>query len=250
MPSPYNWCQKWNLYEYRPEIDTALQLIMEQFKELKSNVTDMIEDKVGNVMNTIVDGLKTDLNALQNEVRALQSRMNEGKAEIEGRLEEQQKDLTALVEQQNQHRREDIEATRRQLETRLSAVDAPGIRTGRGGPGASYSMVKPPKFDGATSWAVFHRQFEGAAIQDNWTQSERAAHLLSVLHGKAADILHTVPVEATYEAIGGALRDRFGDHQLAAAYRSQIIARTERTKRRCRSFRQPWSSWRNGPLSE
>jgi len=58
--------------------------------------------------------------------------------------------------------------------------------------------VKPPKFDGATSWVVFHRQFEAAAFQNNWTQGERAAHLLSVLHGKATDILHTVPAEATY----------------------------------------------------
>jgi len=74
---------------------------------------------------------------------------------------------------------------------------------------------------------VFHRQFEAAAAQNNWTQSERAAHLLSVLHGKAADILHTVPAEATYEAIVGALGDCFGDHQLAAAYGSQLKARTQ-----------------------
>jgi hypothetical protein len=50
---------------------------------------------------------------------------------------------------------------------------------------------------------------------------------LSVLHGKAADILHTMPAEATYEAIVGALLDRFGDHQLTAAYRSQLKARTQ-----------------------
>jgi hypothetical protein len=48
-----------------------------------------------------------------------------------------------------------------------------------------------------------------------------------VLQGKAADILHTVPAEATYEDIVGALRDRFGDHQLAAAYRSQLKARAQ-----------------------
>jgi len=96
--------------------------------------------------------------------------------------------------------------------------------------------VKPPKFDGATSWAVFHRQFENAAVQNKWTQSERAAHLLSVLHGKAADILHTVPPEATYEGIAGALRDRFGNHQLAAAYRSQLKARTQASEETLQEF--------------
>ena len=45
-----------------------------------------------------------------------------------------------------------------------------------------------------------------------------------MLQGKTADILHTVPAEATYEDIVGELRDRFGD-QLAAAYRSQLMAR-------------------------
>jgi len=217
-------------------MDPTLQLIMDQFKELKADISDMIEDKVGNSMSTIAEGLKTDLNGLRNEVRALDSRMNEGKAEMEGRLEGQQKEVTAIVEQQIQHLREDIEATRRELESRLAAVDASAVCTGSGGPRASSSTVKPPRFDGTTSWAVFHRQFEAAAVQNNWTQSERAAHLLSVLHGKAADILHTVPADAPYEAIVGALRDRFGDHQLAAAYRSQLKTRMQANEETLQEF--------------
>jgi len=31
----------------RPEMDPALQLIMDQFKELKTDIIDMIQDKVG-----------------------------------------------------------------------------------------------------------------------------------------------------------------------------------------------------------
>jgi hypothetical protein len=50
---------------------------------------------------------------------------------------------------------------------------------------------------------------------------------LSVLQGPAADILHSIPAGASYEDIIGALRDRFGDHQLAAAYRSQLKARVQ-----------------------
>ena len=98
---------------------------------------------------------------------------------------------------------------------------------GGGGPGASTTTIKPPKFDGATSRAVFRRQFEAAAVQNNWMLSEKAAHLLSVLRGKAAHVLHTVPTEATYEDIVESLRDHFGDHQLAAAYRSQLKARVQ-----------------------
>jgi hypothetical protein len=75
--------------------------------------------------------------------------------------------------------------------------------------------VKPPKFGGATFWTVFCRQFEAAAVQNNWKPNEKAVHLLSVLQGQAAGILHIVPTEAAYDGIVGALRDRFGDHQLA-----------------------------------
>jgi phage-related protein len=79
-------------------MDPALQLIMDQFKELKSDISDMMEDKVGNCMSTIAKGLKTDLNGLRNEVRAPVSMVNEGKAEMEGRLEGHQKEVTTIVE--------------------------------------------------------------------------------------------------------------------------------------------------------
>ena len=48
-----------------------------------------------------------------------------------------------------------------------------------------------------------------------------------MLHSQAAGILHTVKTGATYDGIVGALRDRFGDHQPAAAYRSQLITRVQ-----------------------
>jgi hypothetical protein len=123
--------------------------------------------------------------------------------------------------------RRDLEATQRDLETHLAALEARTRRAGGGNAGANADKVKPPKFDGSTSWVVFHRQFDSAAIHNDWTPREKAAHLLSVLQGQAADVLHSVPAEAPYEDIVGALRDRFGDHQLAAAYRSHLKARVQ-----------------------
>ena len=69
--------------------------------------------------------------------------------------------------------------------------------------------MKPPKFDFATSWTVFYQQFEAAAFQSYCTSNEKADNLLSVLQGQAADILHTVLADPTYEDIVGALRDCF-----------------------------------------
>jgi hypothetical protein len=87
--------------------------------------------------------------------------------------------------------------------------------------------VKPLKFSGVKSWAVFHGQFEAVVVQNNWTPNETAAHLLSVLQGTAVDILHTAPTEAMYKNIVRALWDHFGDHQLAVAYWSQLKARVQ-----------------------
>ena len=106
-------------------------------------------------------------------------------------------------------------------------MEAQTRRAGGGSPGANTATVKPLKFNGATSWAAFHGQFEAAAVQNNWTPNEKSAHLLSVLQGKASDILHTMPTEAMYEDIVRALRDRFGDHQQAAAYWLQFKARVK-----------------------
>ena len=73
------------------------------------------------------------------------------------------------------------------------------------------TTVKLPKFDDATFWVVFHRQFETTEVQNNWTQNEKSTHLFSVLQGEVADVLHTVPAEATYEDIFGAFRDLLVD---------------------------------------
>jgi TolA-binding protein len=173
-------------------MDATLHLILDQFKELKSEIstitaelkTDMcalftgqealksdigniIEDKVGNHMSTVTEGLKTEMNDLRREVSELESRINEGQAEVEEKFERQQKQVTSIVEQQIRHLREGIEATRRKLEVQLAAVDAQSRCVGGGSPGANSTTVKPPKFDGATSWAMFHRQFEAVAVQNN-----------------------------------------------------------------------------------
>ena len=84
-------------------------------------------------------------------------------------------------------------------------VEARTRRASGGSPRAKSTTVKPPKFDGATFWAVFRRQFEAAVVQNSWTPSEKTAHLLSVLQDQAAGILHAVPTEAAYDGIVGGI---------------------------------------------
>jgi hypothetical protein len=149
---------------------------------------------------------------------------------VEQQTRNLREDLSRNIEATSQNveaMRHDLEETRRDLETQQAALEARTRRAGGGNAGANADKVKPSQFDGSTSWAVFHRQFEAAAIHNDWTPREKTAHLLRVLQGQAADILHSVPVEASYEDTVGALQDRFGDHQLPTAYRSQLKARVQ-----------------------
>jgi hypothetical protein len=90
----------------------------------------------------------------------------------------------------------DWEATARDLEARLAAVDARTRRTSNGNLRSNASQVKQQKFDGTTPWSALHREFEAAADNNGWTPTEKAAHLLNALQGRAVDILHSVPTEA------------------------------------------------------
>lgn len=77
----------------------------------------------------------------------------------------------------------------------LTAVEAESGRN----IGTSTVMVKPLKFDRSMSWRVFHRQFEAVVDHSGWEAMEKAIHLLAILQGQAANILHSGRAEATCE---------------------------------------------------
>jgi hypothetical protein len=56
-----------------------------------------------------------------------------------------------------------------------------------------------------------------------WTSCEKAAHLLAVLQGQAADIQHNVTGGTTCDIVR-VLKGRYRDYQLAAVYRAKVKA--------------------------
>lgn len=210
--------------------------------ELRSEISGLCTDLITKISG-MEERMDTRVREVREELETKIEALYAGQSQWEEKLDRQNKGVTFMVEQQTRDLRNDlnrarqeIEATRRDLEYQLAAVETRTRRAAVGGNVTNASTVKPPKFDGSTSWAVFHRQFEAAASHNNWQPGEKAAHLLSGLQGQAADILHSLPVEATYEDIVGALRDRFGDHQLAAAYRSQLKTRVQASEETLQEF--------------
>jgi hypothetical protein len=62
---------------------------------------------------------------------------------------------------------------------------------------ACASTAQPPKFDGTTSWAMFWRQFETVVEHNCLARQEKSTYLITTLKGRAADVLHGIPTNAT-----------------------------------------------------
>jgi hypothetical protein len=111
------------------------------------------------------------------------------------------------------------EATRHEFQAQLKEVYIWAKHGRATGTGASVAM--PPKFDRITSWAVFWCQFENIAEHNCCTCQDNSTYLITVLQGRATNVLHGVTKGATCEETLEALEDRFGDQHLAAAYHSK-----------------------------
>jgi archaellum component FlaC len=203
--------------------DEKLQLLIELFGELKksemssvkNNIENSISDNISAVKNDIensISAVRDEVSAVKNELRREISDFQErirnieaGQAEFEERVTRNlREDLSRNIEATRQDveaMRRNLEATQRDLGTQLSALQVQTIRAGGSSAGTNADKVKPPKFDRSTSWVVFQRQFDAVAIHNDWTPREKAAHLLTVLHGQAAHVLHSVPAEASYENV-------------------------------------------------
>jgi hypothetical protein len=109
----------------------------------------------------------------------------------------------------------------------LSEVKTQVGHGGFGNTTTEVDMIKPPEFNGPMFWTLFHRQFEDVAEHNNLTARENVTHLLVVLLGQAFVVLHSVPVQTSYEDIIEALEGCYWDRQLATTYNSQLRARTQ-----------------------
>ncbi|KAJ8962150.1 hypothetical protein NQ318_018107 [Aromia moschata] len=93
-----------------------------------------------------------------------------------------------------------------------------------------HKMLKPPTYDGQSSWSMYRRQFEAAAKANGWTPQEMATSLVISLRGQTLEILQSIPEEQQndYNRIVGALEIRYGHKYLRQVYQSQIKTDIER----------------------
>ncbi|KAJ8948306.1 hypothetical protein NQ318_020793 [Aromia moschata] len=159
--------------------------------------------------------------------------VEENKEEIERKLEDTRRQVQKEI-------LEKINGLEHQLH-RTSIADSGDYSTSPGIPlqnstymhaeRSVHKILKPPTYDGQSSWSMYRRQFEAAAKANGWTSQEMATSLVISLRGQALEILQSIPEEQQndYDRIIGALEVRYGHKYLRQVYQSQIKSRQQRS---------------------
>ncbi|KAJ8947791.1 hypothetical protein NQ318_019463 [Aromia moschata] len=98
--------------------------------------------------------------------------------------------------------------------------------------------MKPPQFDGKSSWVNYLRQFEAAAKANGWSLAEKATALTLALRGDATDILQTLSLEEqeSYHQLVRHLEMRYGQSHLEHVYHSQLKNRYQKSNESLQEF--------------
>ncbi|KAJ8936033.1 hypothetical protein NQ318_015439 [Aromia moschata] len=98
--------------------------------------------------------------------------------------------------------------------------------------------MKPPQFDGKSSWVNYLRQFEAAAKANGWSLADKATALTLALRGDATDILQTLSLEEQedYHQLVRHLEMRYGQSHLEHVYHSQLKNRYQKSNESLQEF--------------
>ncbi|XP_069698171.1 uncharacterized protein [Periplaneta americana] len=249
-----------DISDVKTEMKSDISEVKGDISGVKDDVTTQIESvsaHVDGIVAIVKDELKADLDNLNKNFTTINETVAELRQEVdhfdgkirdlERRQEEtcvlmdqhavENKHILALVDRQAREQKQIIaEEVQRAVERSTSELRTSCSGHVEPSPSARHHNVKTPKFDGTTSWAIFRRQFEATAAHNGWTPAEKTTQLLTALQGQASEILHSVPEDGTAAEIMAALEGRYGDHQLAAAFRTQLKTRAQQSGESLQEF--------------
>ncbi|KAJ8939481.1 hypothetical protein NQ318_022535 [Aromia moschata] len=186
-----------------------------------------------NAFSGRIDGVEQQIDQVGFKVNRIEKVVEENKEEIERKLEDTRRQVQKEI-------LERIEGLGHQLH-RTSITDLEHGSTSSGTPlqhsslmhaeRSVHKILKPPTYDGQSSWSMYRRQFEAAAKANGWTSQEMATSLVISLRGQALEILQSIPEEQQndYDRIVGALEIRYGHKYLRQVYQSQIKSKQQRS---------------------
>ncbi|KAJ8948174.1 hypothetical protein NQ318_010447 [Aromia moschata] len=201
--------------------------------KLRGDIRKSVSSKKLNEFSGRIDGVEQQIDQVGLKFNRIEKEFQENKEEIERKLEDTRRQVQKEI-------LERIEG----LGHQLHCTSITGLGDGSTSPDTPlqhsslmhtersvHKMLKPPTYDGQSSWSMYRRQFEAAAKANGWTPQEMATSLVISLRGQALEILQSIPEEQQndYDRIVGALEIRYGHKYLRQVYQSQIKSRQQRS---------------------
>ncbi|KAJ8961500.1 hypothetical protein NQ318_014749 [Aromia moschata] len=230
-----------NLEEKLVENATQMQ---QKLQETSGNLKESLEQKLIENSTNLEQKLLGNINSLEQKITDnsswLQKQMDGKFGEIENKL------VTVEEEFQNKF----LEMERKFATLSLgSGEQQQMVNTSLKSPGSnkpelsspveiSKIRMKPPLFDGKSSWVNYLRQFEAAAKANGWSLAEKATALTLALRGDATDILQTLSLEEQedYHQLVRHLEMRYGQSHLEHVYHSQLKNRYQKSNESLQEF--------------
>src|SRR3978361_445919 len=207
--------------EDRGILDKLDQRLDGRLNDIGSLLTKQNE-KIEDVKNELAVQIQSKTEAVKTELAVqIQSKTAEVETKLEAQIQRKTDEVREELEDQIQRFRERVE----QLE---------------GDPGRSHlehmpvqtvgHSIKPPTYDGSTSWGMYKRQFEAAALSNRWSDEEKAIARVIVVRGPAIELLQTIPEEQqrVYRTRVAALERRYGDQHRQRLYLAQLSSRAQK----------------------
>lgn len=93
------------------------------------------------------------------------------------------------------------------------------------------ALIRPPSFDGTSSWEDYLAQFEVIAELNCWNNCTKASYLAASLHGPAQAVLGDLEplLRRNFDALTAALENRFGSCNQKEMFHAKLKSRTRQT---------------------
>ncbi|KAJ8936953.1 hypothetical protein NQ318_015571 [Aromia moschata] len=233
------------LFETAGDINSALQSLIEngnkmqhKLEETSGNLRGMEQKLIENMDQKLLESYTTLEKKITENSSCLQKQIGEyvdGKfGEIENKFLEVERKIATLSLGSGE-----------QQQVVNTALKSPGSDIDRlSKPELNNYMeiskirMKPPQFDGKSSWVNYLRQFEAAARANGWSLAEKATALTLALRGDATDILQTLSLEEQddYHQLVKHLEMRYGQSHLEHVYHSQLKNRCQKNNESLQEF--------------
>ncbi|KAJ8936949.1 hypothetical protein NQ318_015567 [Aromia moschata] len=242
------WKMKKNLEEKLLENATKMQQELQEnssnLRGMEQNLRGMEQKLIENMDQKLLENYTTLEKKITENSSGLQKQMDGKFGEIENKL------VTVEEEFQNKF----LEVERKIATLNLESGEQRVVNTALKSPGSdidrlskpelsshveiSKIRMKPPQFDGKSSWVNYLRQFEAAAKANGWSLADKATALTLALRGDATDILQTLSLEEQedYYQLVRHLEMRYGQSHLEHVYHSQLKNRYQKSNESLQEF--------------